>query len=463
MIDLVIKDADLIVTMDLDRKIVSGGAIAILGDRIIALGKNDQIANQYLAKKTISAKGKIVMPGLVNCHMHTTQQLARGLADGVTQPAWIHERIYPYESHLTPEDAYLSASAACLEMIKTGTTTFADPGGYNMEKVVEATVQSGLRAILARSSMDISTSSRPLPSTIIETTQSVVERAEEFVKFYQGAGNGRIVPAFSLRIVRVCSDELCQRISDLSSKYHSLIEVHASSTKQSIEACKEIFGMTDIERLESLGILGPRVLAIHMNWPTDQEIETVRMRDVKVCHCPTTSPTAGAYGSFAVGKFPEMIRKGILVCLGCDAAACSHFLDMFRVMYQTIYFRDVRLDPFIMPPETVLEMATINGAKALGLDMDIGSLEPGKKADIILVNRWESEFVPCHNPISNLVHACCGHCVSTVLVDGNILMSDRKVQSLDEKTIAKEAQQAAKAVAARAGLDSKALPKWPIL
>ena len=158
-----------------------------------------------------------------------------------------------------------------------------------------------------------------------------------------------------------------------------------------------------------------------------------------------------------------MLDAGILVCLGCDAAPCSHFLDMFRVMYQTIYFRDVRLNPFIMPAETVLEMATIHGARALGLEADIGSIEEGKKADLILINLGESEFVPCHNPISNLVHAACGHCVDTVLVDGKVLMQGRQVLSLDEPVIVREAQKAARSVAARAGLDKKALPAWPIL
>jgi len=458
--DILIRNADFAVTMNQQREILSSASVAIHDGKIVAIGKNASIQGD--AKKTIDAKRKMVLPGLINSHIHLTQQLARGLADNVLQPAWIHERIYPYEAHLTESDAITSAKLACLELIKTGTTTFAEPGGYHMDAVADVVDKSGLRAVLARSAMDLSTADRQLPGNLRETASEAARQSEEFVQRQHNRADGRIRASFCLRIVRVCSDELCIRIKELANRYGVLIQTHAGSTKPSVDKTRELFGVTDVLRLERLGVLDSNVLAIHMNWLSDEEAALVKERDVKIAHCPTTSPMAGGYGTFVVGRFPELIENGVTVSVGADAAPCSNFLDVVRVMYQTIYFRDIRSNPFMMRPETVLELGTLHGARALLWEDEIGSLEPGKRADLILVDLNTPEMTPLHNPISNFIHAGSGALVDTSIVNGIVLMESRRVLTLDEDEILAEANQAGLAVARRAGLTELAQPQWPI-
>jgi 5-methylthioadenosine/S-adenosylhomocysteine deaminase len=459
--DILIKNAKFAITMDERRRILRDCAIAVNDGKIIAIGKDKKITKEYSSSDVVIDAGKtVVCPGLINAHCHTTQQLAKGLADNVFLPTWIHDRLYPFEANQKPEDVYFSSMLCFIEAIKTGTTYLADPGGYHMEQVVEAAKEIGIRAVLARSLVDIHASGRPIPESMREGADEAVKSGEDFVRKFDGAAKGRVHAWFSLRTERMVSNDLCSRVKKLADKYHVGIESHVSSNLDSVNRHKEVFeGNTPIRRYKEAGVLGPNLLIVHANWLTDEEIELVKKFDVKVVHCPTAG-AAGGYGTFKVGKFVEMMEKGITVSLGHDSAAESNFMDMIRVAQMAGAHRDVRLDATLFPPETLLEMLTIHGSRALLSDAEVGSLQVGKKADLVLFDLERPDMVPLHNPVSNLIHAGSGESANTVIIDGKVVMQNRKIETVDESEILSRAQKAAEEVAERAGLTAFTKPKW---
>ena len=461
MPSILVKNAKFVITMDEKRRIIRDCAVAVRDGKIAAIGKNEKIEKEYSSADTvIDASKMMVCPGLINAHCHTTQQLAKGLADNVFLPTWIHDRLYPFEANQKPEEVYLSALACFVEAIKTGTTYLADPGGYHMERVVNAAEEIGIRAVLARSLVDIHASGRPIPESIREGADEALGAGEDFVKKYNGAANGRIHAWFSLRTERMVSNELCSSVKKLADKYHVGIESHVSSNLDSVNRHKEVFrGKTPIKRYAEAGVLGPNLLIVHANWLTDEEIELVKDFDVKVVHCPTAG-AAGGYGTFKVGKFVEMMEKGITVSLGHDSAAESNFIDMIRVAQMVGAHRDVRLDATLFPPETLLEMLTINGSKALLSEAEVGSLQVGKKADFVLFDLERPEMIPLHNPVSNLIHSGSGEAANTVIIDGKVVMQNRKIETVNETEVLNKAQKAAEEIADRAGLNAYTMPAW---
>ena len=453
-----IKKAKYVITMDSNRHLIKNGAIAIEDDKIVEVGKSEDLEKNFSSSdRVIDASKMIVTPGLINAHCHTTQQLARGLADNVFVSTWIHDRIYPYEASLKPEDVYISALAACLEAVKTGTTYIADPGGYHMDQVVKAVDEIGIRAVLARSVFDMNDR---IPQAIAESTEKAVKAGEEFVRQYNGAASGRVRAWFSLRTERMVSTKLLRAIKELAQKYGVGIESHVSGHVDTVNKHKEVFrGKLPVQRYFDAGVLGPNLLMAQINWLTDEEFDLIKKFNVKICHCPTTGAVC-ASGSFKAGKFVEMMEQGITVALGCDNAAASNFLDMIRVAHMVTVHRDIRLDPTLFTPETLMEMLTINGSKALLSEAEVGSLEVGKKADITLFDTERPEMVPLHNPVSNLMHATSGESANTVIVNGKIIMRDRKLETVDEGMILMKAQEAAEAVVERAGLTSYTLSRW---
>ena len=462
MPSIFVKNARFLVTIDQTRRIIRDGSIAIDDGKIIDIGKTDKLQNNYGSSEIIiDAARHVIMPGLINTHCHTNHHLARGLADNVLFPTWIHERVYPFESTMNEHDVYLAAMACCIESIKTGSTCFIDPGGYNMEHAVKAVDESGMRAVLSRSAVDIHSDARAIPGKMREDTDNAANSSEQFVREYNGAAGGRVHAWFAPRTERMASTELLQRIKELAVKYETGITIHASSTQDSVLRHKEIFnGERPIERFNRAGLLGQNLLVGEANWLTDEEVSLIQKYDVKVFHIPTGS-FHGAYGALQ-SKHLDMIKKGIAVGLGHDSAAESNFLDMFRVMYSVIARRDVNLDPTLVPPEQILEMATINGARTALWENEIGSLEPGKRADLIIIDTMRPEWLPLHNPISNLVHSASGDSVSTVIIDGKVVMRDRIINTVDEQKMLMQIDEAGLSISERSGVSRYAIPRWPI-
>lgn len=457
---LLVKGISYLITMDDQRQIITDAALVVEGNTIVKVGKQNQLEKgQY--DSVIDAKGKICLPGLINAHFHAMQQLARGVADNVFSPTWLHDRIWPFEAEMTAEDVYWSYMMGSLDLIKNGITCFGDPGGYHSDEAVKAIKDIGVRANICRSILDIHTRVRPIPDSLRETTEETVGKGEEFVKKYNGYADGRIKGSFSLRGDRSVSNKCCEMVRDLAEKYQVGIHAHLSSHTDGVNRHKELFdGQRPIERYAKLGLINQYLIAIHMNDITNEEVELVLANHTKIIHCPTAG-YAGAYGTLW-GKHSELVRKGATVALGSDGPAVSNYCDMFRVMSSLGGHRDFHIDPTLFTPEKSLEMCLVNGAKVLFWEKEIGSIEPGKQADFILVDCNHPDFVPFHNVLSNLVYAANGHCVDSVVINGKLVMEGRKLLTFDENEIMEKALAAGRRLLKASGLETIVKPKWPI-
>jgi 5-methylthioadenosine/S-adenosylhomocysteine deaminase len=433
---ILITNVRYVVTVDKGRRVIRDGAIAIADGAIVAVGKTEEVRKSHpSAEFKIDAGRMIATPGLADCHFHLTEQLLRGQADGVHLPTSVSGRHWRHESFMKAEDSYNSARAAILEAIKNGTTLVADPGGYHMDKVAEAVEKMGIRAVLSRSLIDVHSESSPVPESLREDADTALKRGEEFVRDYDRKAGGRLRAWFSLRTERSTTSELGRMVKEKADAMKVGIMSHMTASRLWIDFHKEIFhGKRPIERYHEAGLLGGNMLLLHVNWLNDEEVELLSRTGTKVQHSPATSAHAGL-GGFKVGKFAEMMRKGVCVCLGHDSAAECNFADMVRVMFLVTVHRDIHLDPTLFPPETILEMGTINGARGLLQDEITGSLEEGKRADIVLFDTKRPEWTPLLNPISNLVHSASGDSADTVIVDGKILLQGRKLLVGDEQEI----------------------------
>ena len=462
--DILIRDIDWIVTMDPERRILTKGAIAINGDRITDIGKSDDLAARYTSDKVIDGSGKMALPGLIDTHVHNTQQLGRGLADECDVTKHLLQRLYGYESELMADDAYWAALACQLELIRAGTTCFIDPGSFFPGETSRAVGESGLRGIIARTAFDVhETPIGNLPEGMFrETTEVALAKSAETVDAYNGGHDGRVRAWCALRILSGCSDRLIQEIKKIADDKGVGLVMHACESRDEVVASRMTHGVQDVERMAKLGAVGPNMVLIHMGWASPKEIVLCMKHDMKVSCTPSTGYRLGM-GSMEFGRFPEMIELGITVALGSDAAMSSNYLDVVREMFLAAGgAKSQRLDPTIMPPETVLEMATLNGAKAAMWEDEIGSLESGKKADVAIFDTRGVEWRPVLNPIANLVYSSRGG-ADTVLCDGKLLMESGTVLTLDEDRILAEGQTRGERIGTDSGLWEKILPKWPMV
>lgn len=445
MAQLFIKNAYLI-TMNEAREVYEQGSILIEEDQIIAVGHVDE--GLIAAEATIyDAEGKIVMPGFVNTHVHLSQQLGRGIADDVELLTWLRERIWPYESCFDYEDSLVSSTACCVEMIKSGVTSFLESGGQHVEAMVEAVSQTGIRAALAKSVMD---EGEGLPEPWQKTTdEELVKQVELFEKYHQSA-EGRIHIWFGLRTIFNCSDELLVRTKALADHYQTGIHMHVAEIAGEVDYVKAKQGVGTVEHLHRLGVLGPNLLAVHTVWLTQREIDLFRLYDVKVSH----NPGAAMKVVLGFASVPEMLSKGIPVSIGTDGAPSNNRMDMMRDMYLTAMIHKGRtLDATCVPAEQILEMATINGAKCALLDRQVGSLEVGKKADLIVINSNTIHTQPMHNPIGNIVYAMSSENIESTMCNGKWLMKDRKVLVVDEEALLEKVKKQAEKIRKKANIN----------
>ncbi len=422
MADILIKDG-YIITMDAQRRILERGSVAIGGDKITAVGKDVE----ERADTVIDARGKAVLPGLINAHTHLSMTLLRGVADDMPLMEWLEKKIWQIEKNLTAQDCYHGASLGCLEMIKSGTTCFADQYFF-MEDVARAVEEAGLRAMLSYGIIELGDPKR---------RESELRAGEKLVKTCHGAAGGRIQTMFGPHASYTCSPECLMQVKELAKKYKVGIHTHISETQDEVDKIMKEYGKRPVEHLDSIGFLGPEVLAAHCIWLTEREIGIVQKQGVKPVHNPVSNMKTAS----GVAPVPEMLAAGIPVSLGTDGAASNNSLDMFNEMkFAALLSKVHKLDPVAVPAQVALEMATINGAIALGLQDSIGSLEAGKKADIVLVDLQKPHFKPLHSVISHLVYSAVGSDVDATIVDGKILMQGRKVLTLDEDKVLMEAQ-----------------------
>ncbi len=461
---LVVHNADYVITVDKDRRIIRNGSVVIKGNSIDRVVKASDVSPDELAGRVIDASGKIVSPGFIDTHIHTTKQFNRGLADDVELRDHLLERNFPFEANMDAEDAYWSSIACATEMIRSGTTCFIDAGNHYPDSSATAIEETGIRGIIARTASDLGGSVQgSLPSKLFqETTEDILTKSVATVERWNGKADGRIRAWFQVRITYLASDGLCQEMKRLSDQYKTGLESHCSSSLENRTTAYRTFGMTEMRRLDKLGILGPNFMGIHMGWVEEGDMYLLPKYDVKIAHCPASSMHA-AMGCDLNGKIPMMMAMGVTVGLGSDAAPSNNSLDMIRNMYCAGIHKEIHQDARLLPAEKALEMATIDGARVAQWEDEIGSLEAGKRADLILINTNQVEMLPIYNPVSNLVYSCHAGNVDTTIVDGKVLMEGRQVLTIDENKLLEEIRRRGDEITNRAGLDQFRDPKWPVI
>ena len=433
-----------IVSMNGAGQVFDGGSVLVENDKIIAVG----IVDERLIKpdaEVIELDGKYVLPGFVNTHVHTSQQISRGVGDDVDFKTWLHERMWPFESNMTEEDSYISTLMCCLELIKSGVTSFAEPGGQFVSGMCRAVAEAGIRGKLAKSVMDCGDG---LPEIWHKTADEELEtQLEDFKKFHNTA-DGRVQIWFGLRTIFNNTDDVIVRTKALADKYGVGVHMHVAEAKSEIEYTKEIYGEPTVTHLNRLGVLDKNLLAVHTVWLTNEEVALFKEHDVKVSHNP-----ASAMRVLGFAKIPRMLNEGICVSIGTDGASSSNRMDMVDEMWLTsLIHKGWRLDSTVVPSQDILKMATINGARALLDDKIYGSIEVGKKADLIIINPFGPSMMPVNDKIAALVTAMHSSNIESSMCDGRWIMRDRKVLTLDEEMIVKAACEHADAIYKRAGI-----------
>lgn len=457
-VDLIVSGGSF-VTMDPTRRIIRGGALAIQGDRIAAVGKRADVLAQYRAARVIDAGHHVVFPGFVNSHIHFYHHMHRGMApdnfDGNQWSNFVHAHVAPI---LTVEDEIWASYLVLTEIMKTGSTSFLAAGSYNPGPVLEAIPRVGLRGFESRRTFDHVHLGH---AAMAEPTEKCLAENEAVMeKYAAGFANNLVRPCVNIVGLGRCTDTLIVKSKELADKYGAILNMHQCAFPEEIESIRQRTGRTPIKQLEHLGALGPNVVLVHMLHVTDEEIEILARTKTNVVHNPGTALKI-VYGLSKGGKFPEMMKAGVNVALGTDAGDCANFMDMVRAMYlAALLFKDIRFDPSVMGAETALEMATLNGAKALGLASEIGSLEPGKKADLVLFDADTPEWQPLYCEPYNLVYSASGSSADTVIVDGRVVMERRHVNTLDEAEVIARIKRLSKGVEARSGV--KPPTAWPI-
>ena len=418
-----------------DMTISGTCSVAIDKTMICKIGPEAELAQEYEAEETLDGRGKLLMPGLVDGHTHTCQQLLRGRVSDEYPMVWTRFLV-PFESNLRPEDSYVSGQLACLEMIKHGTTAFVDSGGVYMDRVADAVVESGMRAAIAKSTMDMGNA---ITGAMKETAKEAVAHTKELYKGYQGAGDGRVDIWFAIRQVMTCSQDLIAMVRDAAEELHTGIHAHLCEHKDEVSFCLQNYKLRPAQFLESMGVLGPNLLTAHNVMLSDEDIALMAERGVKVIHCPRAN-----LANHGFPKAPQILQAGLQVGLGCDGAAPSN-LDLFDEMkvlrYGMIaYWGLPSFNPVVMTCATVLKMASWGGACALGKGDILGTVEEGKKADVILLNIDQPHIQPTQNLLNTIVEAANGHDVTDSIIDGRLVMKNREVLTLDEEKICFEAQ-----------------------
>jgi 5-methylthioadenosine/S-adenosylhomocysteine deaminase len=459
--------APYVITMDGTRRVLKDGAVLVRGAVIEAVGTRRELEARAPDAERLVLERHAILPGFVDGHLHATQMLARGLADDIDEVTvrWGWDRIFPWEAVLEEEDVYVGGLLTAVELIRNGVTCFADPGGFHMDPIARAVVESGMRAVLTIGGMDTWSAGFPLPASMIHEnpTQWALDASEKLIDDWHGKADGRVRGGYSIRVLMNASEAFTLEIGRRARERNLTVQIHLAVSPDRVKWIMDKTGKRPVEYLDHLGILGPNWILAHLGWVDESEIPILTRLDAKVCHCPGSS-MHNARGAIAHGKFPEMAAQGVSLCLGADAAACNNSLDMFRSMYLTcLAHNDRRLTFGLFPPERVLEMATLGGARALSWDDAIGSLEPGKRADLIAVDLHRASLSPVYDfsLVPNLVTSGSGGDVTFAMVDGRVLMRDRRITFLDEDRLVARAQRCGERMLAR--VPYRLAPRWPFI
>jgi 5-methylthioadenosine/S-adenosylhomocysteine deaminase len=421
-VDLIVTGGT-VVTMDAGETVIASGGIAVSGGAIMAVGTRRSIESKFRARRSIDARGGLILPGFVNAHTHAPMTLLRGVKDDVDLMKWLTKYMFPIERRfVSPEFVRWGALLACWEMIASGTTTFGD-GYFFEEEVARAADEAGLRAVPGQGIFDVST-----PDS--KTSAEGLARAERFLS--EWSGHPRITPSLCPHSCYTVEPETFRKTMDLAERFDAPVQTHLAESPAEIAMVRERFATSPIRHLDSLGLLNARLVAAHCVCVDDDEVSLLAESGAGVVHCPESNMKL-ASGVAPIGK---MLGAGVRLGLGTDGAASNNDLDMIGEMGSAARLHKVAtLDPTAAPARAVLRMATLGGAEALHMDDRIGSLEVGKRADVIVLGLSWPAALPLFDPVSHVVYSARSDAVETVIVEGNVVMDRRRIRTLDVEAI----------------------------
>jgi 5-methylthioadenosine/S-adenosylhomocysteine deaminase len=450
-----------LITMNERREILERGSVCVESDRIAAVGSRQQLQQKYPGAEVVDCTGRIVMPGMVNTHTHLFQTLLKGLGDDMVLKKWFTCMTAPSAVHLTAPDAHAAALHGCVESIRSGVTTVVDfmyvhPQPGLITSVVDAFHMTGMRGFVCRGFISDGVQ-YGIPEALIERPVAALADAKEQIRRYNKPG-GRVQVGLAPNMIWAVNEEGYRETRKLADEERVLITTHVAETDFELETSAATYGMNDTQFLSEIGFLGSDVIAVHCVHCKTDDIAIMRKHDTKVSH----NPCSNMYLASGCAPIPEMLAAGVTVGLASDGPASSNNHSLFQAMkFAALQQKGVHQDATIITAEKVLEMATIGGARAVGLEKEIGSIEVGKKADIAVVDYNNAFMTPIHHPVSAIVYSALGHEVTSVMIEGRFVMRDGVVGSVDEAAVRKQAQLSADALTKRAGTDASKHRPWP--
>ena len=454
---LKIHGARFIMTLDPERRIIQDGSIIVEGQRIIQVGKATELGS-VKADRVIDGSEMVVTPGFCNGHMHISYAHAtRGVFPDDLGASYL-PNVFKLQGEMTEEEEYYTSLLAITELLRYGTTCFLDPGSTkHLETCMKAYEESGCRIIVGWHVAD-----RPNPLNLpVSSTSEAISMMEQTIQSFDNRLDGRMrawampfSPSFS-------TEELLRGAKELADRYGTGLTLHFNNSPQAVEASLSQHGKRPAEYLEDIGVLGPSTLLAHCLGIDQGEVDVMARTGTKAVMCPTAAIKGGA-GMTRTALLPELLRAGVTVGLGTDAGNNSNLVETMRSMYlAAVLYKDGREDVGMIPAETALEMATIKGAEALGLGDEIGSIEPGKKADLVLFDTKRPEWRTIFNPVNNLVYNADGRSVHTVIIDGKVVVENHEPLFVDQWELIQRVQKLGEGLLARTGISFPS--RWPIV
>jgi cytosine/adenosine deaminase-related metal-dependent hydrolase len=452
-----------VLTMNPGREVYRAGAIAIRDGLIVEVGQRADILARYTPTRLIDAPDGVIIPGMVNGHRHLLCCAKGAMPEGGQTLNALRSFIYPSFAAITEDDMHVFARHAAAEMIRFGTTLFEEPGCNHLDAVLEALAESGIRARTGPWTWDQAgpTGDTDLPGWLRFDAKTALRRLEDGIETVRKFGNPRIKDAVTIEGVGTASDELTRGAAELALEAQSLFVLHKSTSEREVELELAAYGERPVAHMAAIGALNERTLLNHMTSLDDNDVALVAAAGVRISQNPSSALKL-AKGTTRTGKWPELLAAGVPMALGTDAENVSNHTDICRAMQLAALLpRDARRDPRAVTAEQAVEMATIGGATALLLHNDVGSLEPGKQADLVVFDTSDFDWRPLHNPVANLVYGSTGHSVDTVLIGGDVVLAGKKLTTLDEDQLREDVERVNRRILAEIGIDPT--PAWPVL
>ncbi len=442
-----------VVTVDEQRRILVDGALAIGGGRILAVDPWASVSARYAPARVIDARDKVITPGLVNAHVHMSQHLLRGIVPDHTPPAeYLFEWAFPYYAALSEDDELLAVQLGCCDLLRKGVTLVGEAGTLRFPRAAaEAVRRSGIRCVLGAWAWDLI---GDFPALRWSTDEALA-----VVESVLREGGDRLRACASIIGMGTCSDELIQGAKALADRYGAMLNLHQSATREEIAAYR--LPVAPVAHLDALGALDRNVRLVHATFVDDEELALIAARDAAVVHCDTALLKMGE-GALRSSRVPEMLGLGIPVAIGTDTVNVSNTNDVLRAVHlAALVYKDARGSLDVLPAEAALEMCTIAGARSLGVEDRLGSLEAGKDADVVVFDATRPEWLPLHDVVNQLVYSADGGSVELVLVGGEVVVDGGRVVGVDEAALARAVSSTAGQVIERAGV--RPAPRWPVL